>query len=133
MAVDSEDAPSGESSAESIRSSEIERVDRKQEDMYETLRSIRDGAANEQVEELADLLETMVSELCRLEARNRLLTTRLHRVETINGLSGDEIDLSDASTLDHRDEKVVKAIVADGRKRLTLSDLHELYRGHTDV
>ncbi|WP_247005131.1 hypothetical protein [Halosolutus gelatinilyticus] len=33
----------------------------------------------------------------------------------------------------YRDARVVKAIVADGRERLTLSDLHELYRGHTDV
>ncbi|WP_254611868.1 hypothetical protein [Haloterrigena gelatinilytica] len=75
----------------------------------------------------------MHTELCRLEARNRQLNSRLSKLEAVNGLSGDEIDLSDTSATDHRDKKVMKALVADGRERVTIDDLRELYRGHTDI
>lgn len=133
MAADTSDAVPDDDSGGRDRSSRIEQVDRKQDEMFERINDLREDAANEQVETLAELLQVMASELCRLEARNRQLTSRLETVETVNGLAGDEIDLSDVSALDHRDKKVVKAIVTDGRELVSLEDLRKLYRGHTDV
>lgn len=133
MSAHSEAPQNGQTETESEQLSSEDRIERRQRDISETITELEETATNEQVEALADLLRLMDTELKRLEARNRLLTNRLQRVEAVNGLSGDEIDLSDASTLDHRDEKVVKAIVAGGRELLSLEDLRELYRSHTDV
>ncbi|APX98587.1 hypothetical protein [Natronorubrum daqingense] len=133
MSTHSEVPQNGQNETESKQLSSECRIERRQRDISETITELEEVAMNEQVEALADLLRLMDTELKRLEARNRLLTNRLQKVEVVNGLSGDEIDLGDVSALDHRDQKVVKAIVADGRELLSLGDLRELYRNHTDV
>ncbi|NUC74969.1 hypothetical protein HTZ84_22145 [Haloterrigena sp. SYSU A558-1] len=129
MAAHSEHAAGGETD----RPSRTKRIERRQRDIFESVEELADDPANEQVQLLADVLREMHTELCRLEARNRQLNSRLSKLEAVNGLSGDEIDLSDTSATDHRDKKVMKALVADGRERVTIDDLRELYRGHTDI
>lgn len=133
MAANSEQPPSGEQSESSSQERDLQTVERRQRDIRTGIDTIHEDAPNEQVEQLADLLSTMHSELCRLEAKNRQLETRLEKLETVNGLDGEESTLSEVSRLDHRDEKVVKAIVADGRERVSLKELRELYRNHTDI
>ncbi|WP_226043319.1 hypothetical protein [Natrinema sp. DC36] len=133
MSAQSEQATNSDSGGDTERLSRRERIESRQRDISDGITDLENDAANEQVEALVGLLRQMDTELKRLEARNRQLTTRLKKVEAVNGLSGGEIDLGDVSALDHRDEKVVKAIVADGVNVVSLDDLRELYRGHTDV
>lgn len=129
MAAHSEHAAGGEDD----HPTRMERIERRQRDISESVDELASDPANEQVALLADVLDQMHTELCRLEARNRQLHSRLQKLEAVNGLSGDEVDLSDASVTDHRDKKVMKALVADDRELVTIDDLRELYRGHTDV
>ncbi|ELY86451.1 hypothetical protein [Natrialba taiwanensis] len=133
MAVNSGQAGSGDSGGERGQLSQKERIEHRQRDISEAIDDLENTAPNEQVEALAELLRQMDIELKRLEARNRQLTSRLKKVEAVNGLTGIELTFSDTSTLDHRDEKVVKAIVADELETVTLADLQELYRNHTDI
>ncbi|EMA45909.1 hypothetical protein [Halobiforma nitratireducens] len=101
--------------------------------MWDLIDALEADAQNPQVDRLVSVLKLLQAEIGRLEARNRKLEDRLSRLEAVNGLDGTEIDLSDANELDHRDEKVVKAIVADGGTMFSVRDLQRFYREHTDV
>lgn len=97
------------------------------------LSALEDDAANKQVEELLGIIADLTIECKRLDAKNRQYERRLSNLEALEGVTGDELDLSDLTKLDKRDKDVLRAIVADGTDRVSLSEFRRLYRQYTDV
>ncbi|MFC7216540.1 hypothetical protein ACFQO4_20990 [Saliphagus sp. GCM10025334] len=97
------------------------------------LSELEEEAANEQVETLLGVIDELVGEVRRLDARNRNMKSRLEKLEAVNGLDGDEWDVTETSKMGYRDKAVLRAIVASGDTWFSLKALQRLYRQHTDV
>ncbi|PCR88670.1 hypothetical protein CP557_21820 [Natrinema ejinorense] len=114
------------------KSERYQRVDDRQSEISSAIADLEAEAANEQVEQLVAVLDSMSMELRRLEARNRKLTRKLADLDRRVPDGGIKADSSTGGT-SPRDQAVLDVLAERGPCKIEVSELKQLYRRHTDI
>ena len=101
-------------------------------DTQQRLSDLRDSIDNDELDELLQSLDILVQEFKRVDAQRRQLEHRVNRLEARfpQSTKGPE---TNADVFDARDRRVVEIIDANDKETVTLGELQDLYRRHTDV
>lgn len=93
--------------------------------------TLRDGAANEQVQMLLDVIERQDREIDALRRRTRRLSKEVQHVRNSVGIDPDGD--TDSPHFDRRDQAVLESLAADDPDAVPVKDLRKRYRKLTDI
>lgn len=102
------------------------------DDVRDQLSALEETVDDQELAALLDALGTFLSEFKRLDAQRRQLDHRVDRLETAfpQHTKGAQ---SNANGWDPRDDRVIRIIDSSDSDLITLDQLKDLYRRHTDV
>lgn len=102
--------------------------------LHSRIESLRDDIANEDVEELLDILEAVHTESQDAHATVTAVDDRLTQVEAVTGVNAD-MDIADLMNpqFDYRDAAVLRAIRARNPEQLSAAEIQKLYVQQTDI
>lgn len=104
------------------------------EEIHEEIEALREEAPNEQVEQLLDVIESVYIEAKHADSKADNLNRRVRHLQEYTGATlSEDAEPMMSPEFDHRDEAVLKTLVARNPETVGVKKLQKIYKRRTDV